>query len=144
MPSAPANNPPDIIRGGDVSEDDRHNIEVSGEFFSGPLPPPAVLRQYNEIQPDFAERLLRLTETEAEHRRQVTTRAQRDDAIETVLGQVFALIVSLAAFGTAAWLGFLGHPAAASVIGGSAIVGLVGAFIAGRQHTASQNKPPIH
>jgi uncharacterized membrane protein len=80
----------------------------------------------------FAERLLRLTETEAEHRRSITARAQRQDAIETAVGQVFALIIALAAFGTTAWLGFLGHAGAASIVGGTTIVALVGAFIAGR------------
>jgi uncharacterized membrane protein len=72
-------------------------VEQGSEFFSGPLLPPATLRQYDEITPGFAERLLRLTETEAEHRRSITARAQRQDAIEMAVGQVFALIIALAA-----------------------------------------------
>lgn len=109
-------------------------VEQRPEFFSGPLPPPATLRQFDEIAPAFAERLLRLTETEteAEHRRSIVTRAQRQDAIETAVGQVFALIIALAAFRTTAWLGFLGHAGAASIVGGTTIVALFGAFIAGR------------
>lgn len=110
-------------------------LEKRTEIFSGPLPPPAILRQYDEIQPGFAERLLRLTEDEASHRREVTARAQRYEVFETTLGQVFGLLVALAALGTTVWLGVLGLEAAASIVGGTTIVGLVGAFIAGRQHS---------
>ncbi len=110
-------------------------LEQRTEIFLGPLPPPAILRQYDEIQPGFAERLLRLTEDEANHRRQVTARAQRYELFETTLGQVFGLLVALAALGATVWLGILGLEVAASIVGGTTIVGLVGAFIAGRQRS---------
>jgi uncharacterized membrane protein len=115
------------------------SISVTSQLFAGPLPHPSILKQYNEIQPDFAERILRLTEGEAEHRRFLTLRAQRIDGIETVLGQIFALVVALAAFATAAWLGYLGHPAAASIVGGSTVAALVVAFIQGRRYLKSSN-----
>lgn len=40
-------------------------------YYSGPLPPPGMLKEYNEIQSDFAERIMRLTEEEARHRREM-------------------------------------------------------------------------
>ncbi len=85
--------------------------------FSGPLPHPAVLAQYKDIQPDLPERILRLTEDEAKHRRTLNSRALFLDGIETFIGQVFAFIVALAAFATAGFLGFMGHPSAAAVVG---------------------------
>lgn len=43
-------------------------VEVSRlEQFSGPLPPPAVFRQYEQVQPGFAERIMRMTEKELDH-----------------------------------------------------------------------------
>jgi uncharacterized membrane protein len=91
--------------------------------------------------PGFSERLMRLTEAEADHRRQLTTLNQRQYARETTIGQVFALIVALSAFATAAWLGYLGHPGAAGVVGSGAIIGLVSAFIAGRRRTPPAKTP---
>jgi hypothetical protein len=85
--------------------------------------------------------LLRLTEDEAQHRRLVTVRAQRYEIFEATMGQLFGLLVALAAFGTAAWLGFLGHPAAAATVGGTTIAGLVGVFVAGRQRPEPEAKP---
>lgn len=38
------------------------------QVHAGPLPPPAILKEYNEILPDMAERLLRLVESEQKHR----------------------------------------------------------------------------
>lgn len=44
--------------------------------FHGPLPHPRLLAQYNDAVADGAERILRLTETEAQHRRALETRTQ--------------------------------------------------------------------
>ncbi|MEA3277059.1 MAG: DUF2335 domain-containing protein [Pseudomonadota bacterium] len=106
--------------------------------FSGPLPPPEILQHYKEIEPDFPERILRLTEGEAAHRRELNMKALGVDRLETVLGQVFGFLVALAAFATAGVLGYLGHPAASTIVGGATIGGLVAAFIKGR----SQNSRP--
>lgn len=38
------------------------------DFFSGPLPPPEVLRRYNEIFPGCAERIVGMAEAQAHHR----------------------------------------------------------------------------
>jgi len=52
--------------------------------------------------------------------------------IERMAGLVFALIVACLGLGMAAWLAVNGHELTASVIGGTTIVGLVSAFILGR------------
>lgn len=44
--------------------------------FSGPLPHPQLLNQYNEALPDGAERVMRLTEDQARHRQMLEARAQ--------------------------------------------------------------------
>lgn len=106
--------------------------------FSGPLPPPDVLKKYQAIQPDFPERILRLTEKEAEHRHEITRKAVWIDGAEVLVGQVFGLIVALSSFAVA---GYLGHPAAASVIGSGTIVGLVAVFIKGRGTSAKTDQP---
>ncbi len=43
------------------------------EVYTGPLPMPQVLRAYDEILPDAAERILKLTEQQIEHRCKVET-----------------------------------------------------------------------
>jgi uncharacterized membrane protein len=107
--------------------------------FSGPLPPPNLLRQYQDIQPDFPERLLSLTEQEAAHRRDVTRKAMRLDAVETVIGQVFGLVVALAAMTMVGYLGYLGYPVASVVFGFGALSSLVAVFVWGRRGDKNGN-----
>lgn len=56
---------------------------------------------------------------------------------DTLLGQVFALAVSLSAFGTSIVAMSMGHPTVAAVIGGTTVVGLATAFIVGRRPNQS-------
>lgn len=42
---------------------------ISPTFFSGPLPPPEILTQYDQILPGIANRFLQEPHIEAEHRR---------------------------------------------------------------------------
>lgn len=44
--------------------------------FSGPIPPPALLKQYNEALPDGAERIVQMAEQQSAHRRAMETRGQ--------------------------------------------------------------------
>ncbi|MES9901095.1 MAG: DUF2335 domain-containing protein [Sedimenticola sp.] len=128
---------------GELTGTPEHKVtrkDIMRVSFSGPLPPPDILQRYKDIQSDLPERILRLTESEAAHRREVTTQTVAIDKTETILGQVFGLIVTLAAFACAAFLGFHDHSTAASIVGGSTIAGLVTAFITGRSSQQQNNK----
>lgn len=79
-------------------------LEQRTELFQGPVPSPAALRVYEEIQPGFAERLIALGEREAAHRHEVTLKAQDNDARQTRWGQGLGFSIALVAFACAAWL----------------------------------------
>ena len=97
------------------------------------MPHPAVLEGYERVVPGAARRILDMAEADARHQHMLETSALQAMGRETLLGQLFALVVTLSAFATVAYLGHLGHPTAASVVGGTTIVGLVSAFVAGRK-----------
>lgn len=46
-----------------------HSLVVQATAFSGPLPPPQVLAQYESILPGSANRILSMAEKQSEHRR---------------------------------------------------------------------------
>lgn len=62
------------------------------KFWSGPLPPPETIREYQQMIPDAPERVFRQYEKEATHRRTVEKRAQWITAAATLgtLGLAFA------------------------------------------------------
>jgi uncharacterized membrane protein len=86
--------------------------------FSGPLPHPQVLVQYNEAVPDGAERVFRLTENQAQHRQALEVRAQ-----------TFAFLLSLISLLGGIGLMALGNSVEGLVALIAAITGLGGAFV---------------
>jgi uncharacterized membrane protein len=58
--------------------------------FSGPLPPPEVLEHYNKIIPNGADRLLKMVEWHAEHRRAYLMKGLEASISITKRGQLFA------------------------------------------------------
>jgi uncharacterized membrane protein len=86
--------------------------------FSGPLPPPRLLAQYNDAVADGAERIVKLTENQALHRQVLEVRAQ-------IFTFVLALIGLLGGIGLIA----LGNSIEGLVALVAAIAGLGGVFV---------------
>jgi uncharacterized membrane protein len=79
-------------------------ITQRASSFSGPLPPPEALAEYEQISPGFADRIITMAEKEQVHRHQ-----QEDERwpVQKKLlsrGQVFAFILSLSIVVGGIWL----------------------------------------
>ena len=101
---------------------------------SGPLPTPDILPGYDEVLPGAAERIMRMAEKEQAGALEFGGIAVRAAVADNRRGQVFGFLVALAAFGTASYLGYLGHGTAAAIVGGGTVVALVTVFVTGRRH----------
>lgn len=104
---------------------------------SSPFPPPEFIKTYAELIPDGAERLLKAAENQAAHRMQLENFAVRKQQTQADRGQWFAFIIALVCVGAALAAALSGHDTFAGVLGSTTIIGLVGAFIAGK---SSQRK----
>ena len=108
------------------------NVRVSiveAALFSGPLPPPSMFREYENVLPGSAERILTMAEKEQEHR--VTW---ENKALDTVihqgnLGQWFGLLIAFLCIGGAVYLALGGHRWVAIALAVASAIGLVGHFI---------------
>lgn len=73
----PKPTPPHSVKPSAISKKDNAKLvaseasvtEIRHVGFSGPLPPPEILAEYEKVIPGFAERLLSMTEENAKHRR---------------------------------------------------------------------------
>jgi uncharacterized membrane protein len=108
--------------------------------FSGPLPHPAVLSEYEHIHQGFAERIVALAEEEAAHRRKLQEKAlegdletQRQTAREIRLGQIFAFSIGVIVILSGAYTATHGAELAGGLIGTGGVVALVSVFIYGRK-----------
>lgn len=93
--------------------------------FTGPMPPPVMAREYEDILPGFTERQLRIYEQDREAER--NSLAAEDTRLAR--GQNFALTAALAVIAFGALVALLGHPVVAGTVVGGEVVALVSAFL---------------
>lgn len=103
----------------------------------GPVPPPHILEEYNKIVSGAAERILSM----AEHEQKAQFEFHRLAARQYRRGQIFGLIVTLAAFATCLYALLRGFEVAATVIGGVTVVSLATVFVTGRSQKAGRSSP---
>ena len=112
---------------------------------SGPLPDPATLARYNDVAPGFAERIVRMAETEAAHRREIevaiinieSDEYQHRRRIEG-RGQICALFLATLTLGGGVTCIITGHDASGSLMVSSTVVALAGLFIYGQRRQKKQ------
>jgi uncharacterized membrane protein len=105
----------------------------------GILPPPEILQAYEAIVHGSAERLLDVFEKLSVHRRSLETRAQEAQIADTRRGQIFGLVIGLAAIVSGSLTAIFGSPLAGGFIGGGGVIGLVSVFVLG-QYPRKQGK----
>jgi len=104
----------------------------SGTHFSGPLPPPDLLKEYEQVVPGLSKTIVRVFETQTKHR--ISTEAQilKAEIEDTKRGQMFGLTAFIALLFSAVFCAYLDQPIVASAMVGAAAVGIITAFIKGR------------
>ena len=111
--------------------------------FSGPLPPPSLFREYDEILPGAAERILSLVESEARHQHEVENKALEvaaENRPSGRFGALVGLVVALAFAGIALAMVLTDYPWPATAVVITEVAGLVGIFVYGMR--ARSGEPP--
>lgn len=124
-------------------------------MFSGPIPPPEMLAEYERIVPGLAERWFSKWEQEARHRQDlerdtlvVASGEGRDENKISLTGVYGAIALGLAAFVLAGWLGYLGHANSAAAVGTTTLAAIIGTMIWGTRRALrpppdDKVKPPL-
>ncbi|MGL4909425.1 MAG: DUF2335 domain-containing protein [Bacteroidales bacterium] len=99
------------------------------QAYSGPIPPPEALEKYEQIQPGFAERIMRLAEGEALHRRGKENILVKNAVEASRSGNVFAFISVLAFCLLIGFALYLGQDVAALTLVIASIGSVAGLFI---------------
>ena len=104
---------------------------IKAETFSGPLPPPQILAQYDSIVDGAANRIITMAEEQARHRRNMEANALNSDIKNSRLGLHYGLIIGLVAVIGGTFCIASGFEVGGSIIGGTGLTGLVGVFVYG-------------
>lgn len=103
------------------------------QHFSGPLPSPEILKEYNKILPDAAERIFKMAEKAQDHY-EITERKIVDLEIKKVSrGQILAFLIAITGIAGAVVCAFLGQIAIGSIIGGATLISIIPHFITGKR-----------
>lgn len=105
------------------------------EVLAGPLPHPRMLKEYNEIIPNGAERIMKMAELQQESRiegEKETISVNKNIALGQLKlqkrGQTIAFIVIVMIFGLVALFTFTGHEVVSYILLGIGLAGIISAF----------------
>ena len=103
----------------------------SVQTFSGPLPPPSALKEFDLIVPGAAERIIKMAEGQFVHRTEIEKRVIESDISRSKWGQILGFMIAI--FGLLVSLVTIlrGQEIAGSIIGGGTLVSLVSVFMYG-------------
>lgn len=110
------------------------SISIHQQTFSGPLPPPNILKNYSDVVKDGAERIMSMAEKQSGHRISLEDHAIREELRQSGRGQIFGFILGLIGLILATTLALLGHEVIAGIFGTTTIVGLVAVFVIGKKN----------
>ena len=101
--------------------------------FQGPLPLPSHLREYDEIVPGAAERILAMAEKQSVHRRDLEAYVTRGDGHRAWAGLVIGGMLAAGCIGGGIWLVSLGQSSGGIAIATSTVATLAAVFVYGTQ-----------
>lgn len=111
--------------------------------FSGPLPPPQILKGYNGILPGAAERIMCMAERQAQHRQEIESDTLNAEIRDGRRGQLFGFIIAMTAVLGAIYCFSMGYTTGGSIIGLSTVTGLVSVFVYGRREKRKETEAKI-
>ena len=110
------------------------DLVVAVEQWRGPLPPPAILKQFEEVVPGSGLKVVEEFQAEAGHRRSIEKEELRQTGREALLGQLLALAFGSGGLGTVVYAISQDAEWAASILGGTLIVAGMVALMKGRRN----------
>jgi uncharacterized membrane protein len=113
------------------------------QYHQGPLPPAQELSEYDRVHPGLAERIVRMAEAEQQHRHGLERTEVQEPFRLARRGQVCGVAVVVLVLAFATFLAVNGHVAAASIITGLNLVGLVIVFVTGQSPPSGSGSQEI-
>jgi len=102
---------------------------VQTQQWAGPLPPPAILDQFNNVVENGAERIVSAWEGETKHRQTLEERDLNWSIFEAIFGKILAAVFIAGLFGLVIYCASIGAIWLAAFFGGIGIASVVGAFV---------------
>jgi uncharacterized membrane protein len=139
LPGGQKHSPPDKIYEAGPAKPNREieeELRIQAMRFSGPLPHPDTLREYDALVPGAARDIIQSFVKEGDQRRALQERETamcelwaRDDIKLQKRGQVFGFILGLIGIGGGLVAGVMGASATGAIVGGGSLAAIIIAFL---------------
>jgi uncharacterized membrane protein len=120
-------------------------VQQVATSFEGPLPPPQMLAEYDRLIPNGADRMMKLLESQTNHRLLQESRSLEALHSLPARGQWIGTFLCLF-FGSIGWhLSIEGRETVAALLFSTTIIGLVTVFVLGRAPSSRRevSDPPV-
>lgn len=118
-PERPADRPQARTRpAASIQQPGPGNFSLQLQRWEGPLPPPAILREYEELHPGFTASYLESWQTQSEHRQRMESALTASQIRTQDRGQHYALVLAITALLVALACALAGQPAVAIAVAG--------------------------
>lgn len=114
--------------------------QTSVQSFLGPLPPPEILRKFDEIVPGAAERILKMAEEQSAHRKELERKVIESDISRSKWGQILGFAIAIVGLAVSALVAIYGNAVAGSIIGVGTLASLVGVFMYGSKNRSKERE----
>ncbi len=113
---------------------------VSSTFFRGPLPPPEMLKEYDNIVPNGAERIMAKSEREQAHRHRITEKGLDGEISRDKRGQWMAFAITMTILAIATFFAWKGEMVFAGTLITLDLIGLASVFVIGRYRPSNNSE----
>ncbi len=102
------------------------------QLYKGPIPPAAEIRKYEDILPGSADRILKMAETQSNHRMALTEKVYSSQLKESGRGQWMGFVLCLVFIGISGWWFYMGKTLAALIVISVTLLSVLAFFFKGK------------
>jgi len=114
--------------------------QTSMQAFSGPLPPPEILKRFDEVVPGAAERIIKMAEEQSAHRKELEKKVIESDISRSKWGQILGFVIAIVGLAVSALVAIYGSAVAGGIIGVGTLASLVGVFMYGSKTRSKERE----
>jgi uncharacterized membrane protein len=105
------------------------SASFSAEVYSGPIPPPSIMAEWEKLLPGSADRILKMAEKQTAHRITIEEKVVDGDVRRSDRGLIFGFIIALVMIIGGLIVIGLGHDVAGAAVITGSLIGVVGLFV---------------
>ena len=106
-------------------------VQLEQYSYSGPIPHPELLRRFDEVIPNGADRIMTMSENQSAHRQEIEKAVVKANNRDSLLGIIFAGLIGLFGLIIGGFLILKGKEISGGLFAGGTLASLVGLYLKG-------------